>query len=154
VRVIDDTDANIGVMSLSQALELAQSKNLDVVEVSAAANPPVVRIISYDKYRYQLKKEEKKHAQKPTGGLKQVRVTSKAAENDLKVRATQADDFLTKGYKVEIMMPLRGREKYNQDWARKKLAAFEKMITVEHQITTSIRPGGRGLTMQIVRGKI
>lgn len=140
-------------MPLSQALEMAESKGLDVVEVSAAANPPVVRIISYDKYRYQLKKEEKKHATKPTGSLKQVRITSRAAGNDLKVRANQADEFLTKGYKVEIMMPLRGREKYNQDWARKKMAEFEKMITAEHQITTPIRPGGRGLMMQIVRGK-
>lgn len=143
----------MGVMPLSQAMELAQGKELDVVEISATANPPVVKIISYDKYRYQLRKEEKKHAVKQTGGLKQVRITSRAAENDLKVRANQADEFLTKGYKVEIMMPLRGREKYNQDWARKKMAEFEKMITVSHEITTSIRPGGRGLTMQIVKGK-
>jgi len=71
----------------------------------------------------------------------------------LHVRANQADEFLTKGYKVEIMMVLRGREKYNQDWARKKMAEFEKMITVEHQITMTIHPGGRGLTMQIIKSK-
>jgi translation initiation factor IF-3 len=140
-------------LSLSQALELAQSKGLDVVEIAPTAQPPVVKIISYDKFRYQQKKEEKKHSQKPSGGLKHVRITPRAAENDLRVRANQADEFLTKGYKVEIMMALRGREKYNQDWARKKMAEFEKMITVEHQITMTIRPGGRGLTMQIIKGK-
>jgi translation initiation factor IF-3 len=151
--VIDETGANVGVLSLSQALELAQSKGLDVVEIAPHANPPVAKIISYDKFRYQQKKEEKKHFQKPTGGLKQIRITSRAAENDLRVRANQTDEFLTKGYKVEIMMVLRGREKYNQEWARKKMTEFEKMITVDRQITMPTRQGGRGLIMQIIKGK-
>lgn len=107
-------------MPLSQALEIAQNKGLDVVEIASEINPPVVKIISYDKFRYQQKKEDKKKVHKSAGELKQIRITVRAAENDLKVRANQADEFLEKGNKVEVMMVLRGREKYNQDWARKK----------------------------------
>ena len=153
MRVVDETGANVGVMKLSEALELAQSKGLDVVEIAASANPPVVKIISYDKFRYQQKKEEIKHTHKTTGGLKQVRITPRAADNDLMIRARQTEKFLDEGDKVEIMMALRGREKYNQDWAKKRFGDFIKMITAEYQITLSMRPGGRGLIMQIVKGK-
>lgn len=140
-------------MPLSQALEIAQNKGLDVVEIASEINPPVVKIISYDKFRYQQKKEDKKKVHKSAGELKQIRITVRAAENDLKVRANQADEFLEKGNKVEVMMVLRGREKYNQDWARKKIAQFEKMITVEHQVTLPAQPGGKGLIMQMIKSK-
>ncbi len=140
-------------MPLSQALEIAQNKGLDVVEIASVTTPPVVRIISYDKFRYQQKKEEKKKIHKPAGELKQIRLTFRAAENDMRIRAKQADEFLERGNKVEVMMVLRGREKYNQDWARKRIAIFEKMITVEHQITLSPQPGGKGLIMQMIKAK-
>lgn len=153
MRVVDEIGNNIGVMKLSEALGLAQEKGLDVVEIAPNAKPPVVKIISYDKFRYQQKKEEKKHTHKPVGGLKQVRITSRAADNDLKIRVRQLEEFLEKGNKVEIMMPLRGREKYNQDWARKRFNDFIKMIGVSYQITMTIRPGGKGLIMQIMKGK-
>ena len=143
----------MGVMKLSEALALAEEKGLDVVEIAPNIKPPVVKIISYDKFRYQQRKEEKKHAHKTVGELKQVRITPRAADNDLMIRAKQTEKFLDEGNKVEIMMALRGREKYNQDWARKRFADFIKMITAEYQITMSVRPGGRGLIMQIVKGK-
>ncbi len=143
----------MGVMKLSEALALAEEKGLDVVEIAPNIKPPVVKIISYDKFRYQQRKEEKKRAHKPTGELKQVRITPRAADNDLKIRALQAEEFLEKGNKVEIMMALRGREKYNQDWARKRFNDFIKMISADYQVTTTIRPGGRGLIMQIMKGK-
>jgi translation initiation factor IF-3 len=113
----------------------------------------VVKIISYDKFRYQQKKEDKKKVHKPAGELKQIRLTARAAEHDMRVRAKKTDEFLEKGNKVEVMMVLRGREKYNQDWARKKFTEFEKMITVEHQITLSLQPGGKGLIMQMIKAK-
>ncbi len=143
----------MGVMKLSEALALAEEKGLDVVEIAPNIKPPVVKIISYDKFRYQQRKEENKRAHKPTGELKQVRITPRAADNDLKIRALQAEEFLEKGNKVEIMMALRGREKYNQDWARKRFNDFIKMISADYQVTTTIRPGGRGLIMQIMKGK-
>jgi translation initiation factor IF-3 len=151
--VVDEEGTNLGVMKLSEALALAEEKGLDVVEVAPNIKPPVVKIISYDKFRYQQRKEEKKHAHKPTGELKQVRITPRAADNDLKIRANQAKEFLEKGNKVEIMMTLRGREKYNQDWARKRFNDFIKMISANYQVTMTIRPGGRGLIMQIMKGK-
>ncbi len=153
MRVIDETGTNIGVMSLSQALALAESKGLDVVEIASETKPPVVKIISYDKFRYQQKKEEKKKPHKSAGELKQIRITVRAAENDLKMRANQASEFIEKGNKVEVMMVLRGREKYNQDWARKKMSEFEKMITASHQMTLNIQPGGKGLIMQMIKAK-
>jgi len=151
--VVDDIGNNIGVMTRDQALELAAQKGLDLVEISPTANPPVAKIISFDKFRYQQEKEFKKHAQKPTGGFKQIRISVRAAENDFKIKVKKLEEFLEEGDKVEVMMVLRGREKYNQEWARKKFAEFLKLITAEHQITMPIKPGGKGLVMQIQKTK-
>lgn len=138
-------------MALSQALALAQEKGLDLVEIAPNATPPVAKIISYDKFRYQQKKEGKKRSHNPTEELKQIRITARSAENDLRVRLHQLEEFLKRGNKVEIMLVLRGREKYNQDWARKKFGEFLKMITAPYQVTMTQRPGGKGIVMQIMK---
>jgi len=108
--------------------------------------------MSFDKYRYERVKQMKKErlAQKG-GGLKQVQISARAAENDLLIKAKQADKFLSEGYQVEINMRLRGREKYNRDWARQKLEGFTKMITAEHKRISEPKFAGRGMNMLVAK---
>ncbi len=139
-------------MPREAALKLAEEKGLDLIEIAPTAQPPVAKIISFDKFRYQKEKELKKQrAVQKISELKQVRISARAAKNDLGIKAKKTEEFLNKGHKVEIMLRLKGREKYNRDWARYKLEEFLKMITVEYKITMEPRFGGQGLVMQIMK---
>lgn len=155
LRVVDEHGQNLGVMSKEDALSKARSQGLDLIETVATVDPPIAKIISFDKFRYQEVKEEKKRREqtKTSGGLKQIQISGRSADNDLKIKAKQADKFLEEGDTVEIMLKLRGREKYNQDWSRQRLQLFLTFITVPHKITMPMRPGGRGLVMQIMKNK-
>ncbi len=137
-------------MPREAALKLAGEKELDLVEISAAAKPPVAKIISFDKFRYQQEKEAKKQrATQKFSELKQIQISARAAKNDLEIKVKRLEEFLEKGYKVEIFLRLRGREKYNRNWAHYKLEEFLKMISVEYKITLEPKFGGQGMIMQI-----
>ena len=152
MRVVDETGKNLGIMPREAALKLAQEKGLDLVEIAPTAQPPVAKIINFDKFRYQKEKELKKQKLiQKTGELKQVRISSRIAKNDLEIKAKKIEEFLKKDYKVEIILQLKGRERYNKDWARYKLEEFLKMIGVEYKITMEPRFGGQGLVMQIIK---
>lgn len=139
-------------MPLEAALKLAAEKGLDLIEIAATAKPPVAKIISFDKFRYQKEKELKKQrAGQKASGLKRVQISVKAAKNDLETKAKKLNEFLDEGDKVEILLVLRGREKYNKDWARQKLNEFLSLIGVEYKITMEPKFAGKGLAMQIVK---
>lgn len=131
---------------------MAESRGLDLIEIAPMAKPAVAKIISFDKFRYQKEKELKKQkASQKISELKQVQLSVRAAQNDLKTKVQKIEEFLNKGHKVEIIFRLKGREKYNRDWARYKLEEFLKLITVEYKITLEPRFGGQGLVMQIIK---
>lgn len=150
LRVVDEVGENLGVMSLETALNLAKEKGLDLVEITAMTNPPVAKIINFDKFRYQKEKELKKQkvAQK-SSELKQIQISAKEAQHDLARKISAMEEFLNKGHKVEVMLTLKGREKGNRDWAMYKFNEFLKLITFEHKILISPRFGGRGMIAQI-----
>ncbi|MBI4993934.1 translation initiation factor IF-3 [Candidatus Wolfebacteria bacterium] len=152
LRVIDETGANLGVLSLEKALEIAKNKELDLIEIAPTVNPPVAKIISFDKFRYQKEKEFKKQkASQKASELKQVQINLNAAKNDLETKIKKLEEFLNDGDKVNIVLVLKGREKYNRKWAFQKLDEFLKMISIEYKITVEPRFMGRGLNMQITK---
>ncbi len=155
IRVVSDTGENLGVLSREKALALARpAEGIDLIEISPNAKPPVARLMSYDKFRYEEAKREKKErlAQK-SGGMKRVQISARAAQNDLQVKMRQLQKFLEEGHQVEIHVRLRGREKGNQPWARERLGEFMKMIPseVEYKRLSEPRFGGYGLSMQIAK---
>lgn len=154
LRVIDDAEQNLGVFPLAEALKMAKDKGLDLIEVVPGAKPPVARIISFDKFRYQQEKKLKKQrASHKTGGNKQVQISIREAKNDLMMKAARVNEFLAEGYQVEIFLTLRGREKGNKDFARKKLAEFVTLITPEHQVIASPSLGMRGFIMSVAKSR-
>ncbi len=152
LRVVDALGKNLGVMKMEEALRIAVESNLDLIEIAPNANPPVAKIISFDKFRYQKEKEEKKqrHGQQ-IRELKHVRITPRAAKNELSTKARQADKFLEEGHRVEINLFMRGREKGNKEWSYQKMKEFWEMIKTPHEVTVSPKAGGRGLMTQIAR---
>lgn len=152
LRVITETGENLGVLSRAEALQAAQERNLDLIEISPNAKPPVAKIMSFDKYRYQEEKKLKKQrAQQKGQELKQVRISARAAEHDLQVKAKKVNEFLKEGHNVEIQLFLRGREKANKDWAKQKLLDFLKVIDPEHKVLLEPKYSGRGFNMQITK---
>jgi len=116
--------------SVSEALEIAREKELDLVEVSPAVQPPVCKIMDYGKYLYRLAKQERIHkAHQKKVELKGIRIGLKTEKHDLEFKAKRAEKFMEKGHKVKIDMFLRGREKANRDFARKKLESFIQIIS-------------------------
>jgi len=150
--VVGPEGENIGVVSKEEALRLAIEKGLDLIEIAPTANPPVAKIIGFDKFRYQKEKEEKKKRfSQKSKELKHVRITPRAALNDLQIKARLADEFLAEGHKVEIGLFLRGREKANRAWNLQKLNDFMNMIKMPFKITSELKAGGRGIVAQIVK---
>jgi translation initiation factor IF-3 len=134
------------------ALKLAEEKGLDLIEIAPTAQPPVAKIISFDKFRYRKEKELKK--QKSTqkiGELKEIRISVREAKNDLQIKTRKIEEFLGKNHRVVIAVTLRGREKMFKDFARQKLEEFLEMITVEYKIVAEPKFGGKGLIVQIIK---
>lgn len=153
MMVIDESGQNIGLLSKKEALNLAQKKNLDLIEVSPLSKPPVARIISFDKYRYQQEKKLKKQrTSQKINTWKRIQISARAAKNDLEIKAKKANQFLDEGHPLEIVLVLHGREKYNRDWAMGKLKEFLLFIYPQHKILTPPKFFGRGIIMQIVKG--
>ena len=111
VRVIDKDGNQLGVLSLAEALQKADLSGLDLVEISASAEPPVCKIIDYGKYRYQITKKEKesKKSQHQVK-VKEIKVKPNTDEHDLETKIKHAREFIVKGNKVRITCVFRGRE--------------------------------------------
>jgi translation initiation factor IF-3 len=152
LRVIGDGGENLGVMTKDAALALAKLKGLDLIEISAKAVPPVARIMSYDKFRYQEEKKLKKQraAERSSIDFKRVQIGFKTALNDLNLKVKKANEFLAAGHSLEIFMIMRGREKANQKFAMEKVGEFLKMLA-PHKIIMTPRFTGRGISAQIVK---
>ncbi len=111
IRVIDDTGAQLGIMPPQQALALARSKGLDLVEVAAAAVPPVCRIMDFGKFQYQEQKrtrEARKHQK--VIEVKEIKFRPKVDEHDYQFKKKHIERFLLDGDKVKATIFFRGRE--------------------------------------------
>lgn len=127
LRVVDQDGSQLGILSKQEALRMADEQDLDLVEISPNADPPVAKIIDWGKYNYQRTKQQqknKKHAKATE--LKQMRFGLKISEHDLNVKLKKVSGFLEEGHKVKLVVFYRGREMAHKDLGF-KLA--EKIIT-------------------------
>ena len=149
LRVLGETGENLGILSLAEARAKASEAGLDLVLITESANPPVARVISFDKYRYQKEKEEKRQQKQKEPESKRIQISPREGMHDLGFKLKRLEEFLKAGSKVEIQVTLRGREKGMKDFARGKLEGFLAQIETPHKMTRPIKPGGRGLTTLI-----
>jgi translation initiation factor IF-3 len=111
VRLIGSDGTQLGVMSSREALEKAYDEGLDLVEVSDASDPPVCRIMNYDKYRYeQSKKQAEARKRQTVVEVKEVKFRPKTEEHDLNFKIKNIKKFLANKNKVKITLRFRGRE--------------------------------------------
>ncbi len=150
LRVIDNEGNMLGVMSLEEALALASEKNLDLVNISPNANPPVCKILDYGKYRYDLQKKEKeaKKKQKQTQ-VKEIRLSTFIEEHDISVKAATAAKFLKDGDKVKVSLRFRGREKDYASTGFEVMRKFSEFISEAGNIEKKPEFEGRSLIMVV-----
>jgi translation initiation factor IF-3 len=129
LRVIDSNGEQAGIMLREKALELADSRKLDLVLISPLANPPVAKVMDYGKYRYEQQKREKEAKKKQKViEIKEVRLTPSIDNHDLDVKASSAIKFLKEGNKVKVSLRFRGRERGRVDLGEEVMASFEEKI--------------------------
>lgn len=138
MRVIDEEGNQVGVLTVREALELADDRRLDLVEVAPNAVPPVCRLMDYGKYRYeQTKKERDARKHQKQQEIKELRLRPKTDEHDLLVKANQARKFLLSGDKVKFTIRFRGRELAHPDIGRDMLVRLSEdlrdIATLEQQ---------------------
>ncbi len=155
VRVIDQDNANLGVLPLSEALERASAAELDLIEVAPNAKPPVVRIMDYGKYLYQKEKEARESAKKQKNvELKTVRIGFNASPHDMELRAKKANELLEEVNRVQIDFVLKGRAKYiDRNFINNRLTTFLNLITIPHKLASEPKKGPRGLTVIVEKEK-
>jgi len=111
VRLVGADGEQIGVISTKEAMQRAYDEGLDLVEVSGKANPPVCRLMNFDKYRYELKKKKQEAKKKQTTvETKEIKFRPKTEEHDLNFKIKKIRKFLDQKNKVKITMRFRGRE--------------------------------------------
>jgi translation initiation factor IF-3 len=154
VRVIDEEGEQIGVMPTTQAMELARSKELNLVEVAPNAVPPVCRILDYGKFKYEEEKKEraaKKHQH--TSELKELRLRPRTDDHDLQVRARAARRFLEEGHKVRLVVRFRGRESTHPEVARSQINAIAATLSDIAVVERAPEMEGRGMYAILARGR-
>lgn len=114
IQLIGDNGEKVGIISLEEALQKAEEKDLDLVLVSPNANPPVCKIMNYGKYKFeQAKKEKEAKKKQKVLEIKEIRVTPNIEEHDFSFKAKNAKKFLEEGNKVKITVRFKGREVNN-----------------------------------------
>ncbi len=112
--MLDENKQQLGVMSLNEALRLAQAKDLDLVEVVSQASPPVCRIANYGKLLYEEAKRES-HARSTAGQMKEIQISPVIDRHDLATKRNHAIQFLCDDMKVRVKLRFRGRQKAHKE---------------------------------------
>ena len=129
VRLVGD-NVEAGVYGTSEAIKKAQEQGLDLVEISPNADPPVCKIIDYNKFLYDKKKKEKEmKANAKVSEVKEIRFTPNTDEHDFNFKAKHAENFLKEGNKVKAYVQFKGRAIQFQDRGQLLLLKFAERLT-------------------------
>ena len=155
LRVIDSDNQNIGLLSIKEALELAQGRGLDLIEISPNANPPVAKLMDFGKYQYEASKKLKKARAnaKPTE-TKSIQIKIGTGDHDLELKAKTASKWLKDGHRIKIELFLAGRAKYmDEKFLKERLDRVLHLITEDYKISDSYKKGPKGLFITIEKAK-
>ena len=155
LRVIDSENQNLGVLSIKDALELAEAKGLDLIEISPNANPPIGKIMDFGKYQYEASKRLRKaKAGAKTTETKSIQVKIGTGDHDLELKAKTASKWLKEGHRIKIELFLSGRAKYmDGKFLQGRLDRILHLITENYKVSDSYKRGPKGLFVTIEKAK-
>ena len=152
VRVIGSSGEQLGIMSSREAQLLANEQGVDLVEIAANANPPVVKIIDWGKFQYQKMKEEaknRKKAREKQSELKQMKIGLKISDNDLNIKVRKMREILDDGDRVKIMIIFRGREMTHKEMGSSLLDKVIGLLGEDTIVEGKPQMNGRNLSVQV-----
>ncbi len=148
VRLIDVEGEQLGIVLTKRALEIADERKLDLVNVAPNAKPPVCKILDYGKYKYEATKREKDaRKNQKTITVKEIRLTPNIEIHDINVKARNANGFLKNGDKVKVSVRFRGREMGHTQIGRDVLKNFAELTEEFGTIEKGARLEGRNMVM-------
>lgn len=153
VRLIDESDNQVGVVETAEAMGKAREAGLDLVEVAPTSVPPVCRIMDYGKWLYQQKRKIRdahKKAQHHTNTLKEIRLRPETDKHDLEVKLKHAREFLEKGYKVQFSLFFRGRQLLHVEHGYAMLEQIADSLQDMGKVERPSSMTGRRLTLFLV----
>ena len=154
VRLIGVHGEQLGIMSVPEALQIAREAELDLVNVSPNANPPVCKIIDYGKFRYEMARKEKDARKKQkTMEVKEVRLSPNIEQNDFNTKVNAARKFLEKGNKVKVTLRFRGREMSHMSTSRHILEDFAAELEDVAVVDKPSKVEGRSLVIVLSEKK-
>ncbi|MFZ2545665.1 MAG: translation initiation factor IF-3 [Candidatus Saccharimonas aalborgensis] len=153
LRVIGTNGEQLGVMSRTEALRLAEEAGVDLVEISPNANPPVVKVVDWGKFQYQrLKEQQRNRRSNKASELKQMRFGLKIGANDLEIKLRKIREFLADGHKVKILIFFRGREMAHRELGYELIDRMVKLLENEAVLEQKPLMAGRNLSI-VIRSK-
>lgn len=148
VRLVDEQGVMVGVVATNDAVQMAEERGYDLVEVAPGANPPVCRLMDFGQYKYELAKKAKdaKKKQKVIK-LKEIKVRPKTDEGDLQTKCSQIKKFLEDGDKVKVSVAFRGREKAHMEVGYKVVERMKEILGEDADIEKDAAQEGSAITM-------
>lgn len=153
LRVIGAEGENLGVLPTSEALKIAQEANLDLIEISPNAAPPVAKVMDYGKFQYEQKKRESVARSKAkVSETKEVQIKVGTGENDMRLKAKKAAEWLGEGHRVRVELFLKGRYKGMEEaFLKVRLEKFVMLIPYAYRIAEPIARSPKGFAGIIER---
>jgi translation initiation factor IF-3 len=155
VRLIGGNGEQVGIIPTFRAIEMARSENLDLVEVSPTAVPPVCRLLDYGKFKYeQARKEREAKKSQKTQTVKEMRLKPKIGEHDLEFKTRLIRNFLEDGDKVKVTVNFRGRENAHPELGRKVLEEVARRLQGIGAVERMPLLEGRSMHMIMTPGQV
>lgn len=156
VRLIDENGKQVGIVPLQEALKMAEEKGLDLVEIAPQANPPVCKILDYGKFLYELKKKEKEARKKQKEHaieVKDMMLSLRIDEHDLKVKLKHMREFLEDGDKVRVRIRFKGREHLHPELGDRLANRIIQELSDVGQLESPVKKEGNFLTFSLLPKK-
>jgi translation initiation factor IF-3 len=156
IRLINENDEQMGIIETSDALRMAEEQDLDLVEISPEARPPVCKIMDHGKYKYELSKKEQRSRQASKHQeMKEVRLgrSIKIDPHDVMIRVNRARKFILEGHKVLIVQQFRGREMQHRDLGRDLINSVIDQLDDISKVETPPRQAGRRVSLILAPDK-
>jgi len=148
VRLIDPEGTQLGIKPLPEALSIARSMDLDLVEVAPDANPPVCRIMNFTKFKYEAQQRDKESRKKATNiVVKEMKYRPKIGGGDFDTKTRKVAQFLAEGHKVKITIMFRGREMQHPELGRRILDRVAEEVAEFGKVEVMPKQDGRNMTM-------
>ncbi len=148
VRVVAEDGSQVGVMPLVQALKMAEEKDLDLVNISPKANPPVCKIMDYGRFKFEQDKRQKEaRKNQKVIVLKEMRLSATIDKHDMEVKAKNVNKFLASGDKVKVSIRFKGRQLSHTDQGLAVMKAFIEMIKDHGVVEKQAKMEGRNMFM-------